>query len=124
METNIEHNAAEALKVIAAAEKTALQRISDAQTLAAVPFTRPQTQYNDHDALVRLIQSVDDFHEELRRSLNEMKVSLMNITGGHEHRINELESANIKQNTYLGIIIVIGSFLAALLIYHISGIKL
>lgn len=117
-ETNLEHNAAEALKVINAAEAAALIRIESAR-IAAAPIIP-----NDHDELMKLIQSVEDFHEEMRRTLDKLGNDYNGKLSDHESRINRLESANTKQNAMLWIVIVVGGFLSTLLIYHVSGISL
>ena len=124
-ETNLEHNAAEALKVIAAAEAAALIRIEAARTSTA-PFIS-----NDHDELMKLIQSVEDFHEEMRRTLDGLRNDYHWKIGNHEDRINrhdekilKLQSANIKQNVMLWIILAVGGFMSVLLIYHVAGIQL
>jgi len=79
---------------------------------------------NDHDVLVRLCQSVEDFHNETRRTLSEIKNDFKGKSSDHEDRLNRLESSNTKQNAMLWITLVVGGFMCALLIYHISGIKL
>jgi DNA polymerase elongation subunit (family B) len=79
---------------------------------------------NDHDVLVRLCQSVEDFHNETRRTLSEIKNDFKRQLSDHERRLGKLETANTRQNAMLWIILVVGSFLSALLIYHVAGIKL
>ena len=117
-ETTTEHSAAAALKIIAAAEALALQRIEAARAISSSNVS------NDHDELMKLIQSVEDFHEEMRRTLESLRSDYHGKMSDHEARLNVLESANTRQNVMLSIAIVVGGFLAALLIYHVSGIKL
>lgn len=130
-ETKLEQDAAEALKVLAAATDLALKKIADAQALsegraegrAAGDVAKPLT-LSDHDILNRLVQSVEDFHNETRRTLNEIKNDFKGKLSDHEMRIGKLETANTKQNAMLWIVLVVGGFLSVLLIYHVSGIHL
>ena len=130
-ETKLEQDAAEALKVLAAATDLALKKIADAQALsegraegrAAGDVAAPLT-LSDHDVLNRLVQSVEDFHNETRRTLNEIKNDFKGKLSDHEMRIGRLETTNTKQHAMLWIVLVVGGFLSALLIYHVAGVKL
>jgi hypothetical protein len=59
---------------------------------------------NDHDTLTKLVQSVDDFHAEMRRSMDELK-------NNYSRRISVLETSSGKQ----GVLLTIGSGLLLLL---------
>jgi len=116
-QTKIEQNTADALKVMAAAADLAIQKIALVQAVAL------KSSNGDHDELVKLIQSVEDFHDETRRTLESLRNDYHGKISDHERRISICESSGKAQHWMLGTIILIGSFLAALLIYHISGGK-
>jgi hypothetical protein len=59
---------------------------------------------NDHDTLTKLVQSVDDFHAEMRRSMDELK-------NNYSRRLSVLETSSGKQ----GVLLTIGSGLLLLL---------
>src|ERR1039458_9592738 len=93
-ETLMEHNAAEALKLIAASADVALQKVALAQSLVK-PTNGLCTK--DHDDLTKLIKSVDDFHEEMRRILADWRKDYQAQLDDHEKRLLTLEFANTKQ---------------------------
>ena len=62
------------------------------------------SEINDHDTLTKLVQSVDDFHAEMRRSMDDLK-------NNYSKRISALEMASGRQ----GIMITVGSGLLSLL---------
>ena len=114
-ESTIEHNAAEALKIIKTAEAEAVLRI-EAARVAAVPKV-----VDDHDTLIALRQSVDDFHDEMRRAIERLGNEFHGTISTHETRISKLESSKTFTTTMLTIGTGLLAFLSALLVYHITG---
>ena len=118
-ETILEHNAAEALRVLGKAADLALQKIAEAQVVALKSaMTNPNI---DHDKLMMLIQSVEDFHDEMRRTLDKLGNDFHGKVADHETRLGVLESANVKQNVMLTIGTSILLILVGLLVWHITG---
>lgn len=74
---------------------------------------------NDHDVLVKLVQSVDDFHAEMRRSLDDLKHNYSSRLSAVEDKTDALEISNSRQNTMLVIGSSLLSILTGVVIYRI-----
>jgi hypothetical protein len=68
-----------------------------------------------------LIQSVNDFHEETRRTLDKLGNDFHGKVADHENRLYILESANVKQNVMLTIGTSLLVLLVGIMLYHIIG---
>jgi hypothetical protein len=82
----------------------------------------------DHDVLVTLVANVsnlkesqDIFHREMKESIRELGSNYSLKITVHENRINELETANTRQNVMLTIGISLLTLITGLLIYHLVG---
>ena len=82
----------------------------------------------DHDVLVTLVANVsnlkesqDIFHREMKDSIKELGNNYTLKLNTHETRINDLETANTRQNVMLTIGISFLTLITGLLIYHLVG---
>ena len=78
-------------------------------------------QQNDHDNLITIIEQVktltksqNDFHEEMRRTWDDLKNNWSGRLKDCELRLIKLETARVKQNTTMGIGIGILTFMVSL----------
>jgi len=82
----------------------------------------------DHDNLVTLIESVNNFHREVRTTLQEIKDNFQARVNDHEVRIKDLEITRVDFRRKLsdskwqwGFVVGLGFLILGILIFHLTG---
>ena len=87
-----------------------------------------ETQKTDHDNLVTIIEQVKNlaqsqtsFHEEMRRSFDDLKNNYTGRLNNLDMRVAKLETSKVKQNVTMSIGIGLLTLLTSVIIYHVMG---
>ena len=119
-----EHAAEEAIRIIKQATEVEVLKISSAAAVAnsvvaaaaaAAAAADKSKNIGDHDLLVRL----ETLLEVLQKQVTSLSDGIFKQYDGHEARILALEISKVRQNTTMGIGIVILTSLVGLLVWHI-----
>ena len=82
----------------------------------------------DHDNLTTLIESVNNFHTEMRSTLKDLRDNFQSTINDHEKRIQNLETTRVdfreklqNNNGYLKWILIGVALLFGIMCWHILG---